>query len=196
MPDFVGGDPESNASECPAVFVDPETGDFLSGVGPSPTRRSSPLCDHLDVVRAAVVRGVRIRRARVVSEPLSDYLRWEHACTDVNVSAGGTSAGCPVPRLPTCCFPAPTARCSTTGWCGGTSSAAMARTRVTTPSAQIPAPFATSWRRSRWHGTGRHRTRSTRPIRTRTADRRVAGWSAGGGIPATLAACRASRRGH
>ena len=29
MPDFVGGDPESNASECPAVFVDPETGDFL-----------------------------------------------------------------------------------------------------------------------------------------------------------------------
>ena len=26
MPDFVGGDPESNASECPAVFVD---GDFL-----------------------------------------------------------------------------------------------------------------------------------------------------------------------
>ena len=29
VPDFVGGDPESNASECPAVFVDPETGDFL-----------------------------------------------------------------------------------------------------------------------------------------------------------------------
>jgi len=29
VPDFVGGDPESNASECPAAFVDPETGDFL-----------------------------------------------------------------------------------------------------------------------------------------------------------------------
>ena len=29
MPDFIGGDPESNASECPAVFVIPETGDFV-----------------------------------------------------------------------------------------------------------------------------------------------------------------------
>jgi hypothetical protein len=36
--------------------------------------------DHLDVVRAAVARGVAIRRIRVVSEPLSDYLLWEHAC--------------------------------------------------------------------------------------------------------------------
>ena len=32
--------------------------------------------------------AVMIRRVRVVSEPLSDYLRWEHACTDVNISAG------------------------------------------------------------------------------------------------------------
>ena len=29
MADFIGGDPESNSSECPAVFVDPDTGDFL-----------------------------------------------------------------------------------------------------------------------------------------------------------------------
>ena len=29
-----------------------------------------------------------IRRVRVVSEPLSDYLRWEHACTTVNIEAG------------------------------------------------------------------------------------------------------------
>jgi hypothetical protein len=29
VPDFIGGDPTSNASECPAVFVDAETGDFL-----------------------------------------------------------------------------------------------------------------------------------------------------------------------
>src|SRR6266700_8019627 len=44
--------------------------------------------DHLDVVRAAVARGVTIRRVRVVSEPLSDYMRWEHACTEVNISIG------------------------------------------------------------------------------------------------------------
>ena len=24
----------------------------------------------------------------MVSEPLSDYLRWEHACTEVNITAG------------------------------------------------------------------------------------------------------------
>ena len=43
--------------------------------------------DHLDVVRAAVARGVMIRRVRVISEPLSDYLLWGHACTDVNPSS-------------------------------------------------------------------------------------------------------------
>jgi hypothetical protein len=41
-----------------------------------------------DMVRAAVARGVRIRRVRIVSEPVSEYIRWEHACTDVNVQAG------------------------------------------------------------------------------------------------------------
>ena len=44
--------------------------------------------DHLDVVRAPVARGVTIRRVRVISEPLSEYLRWEHACTGVNIEAG------------------------------------------------------------------------------------------------------------
>ena len=44
--------------------------------------------DHLDVIRAAVARGVTVRRVRVVSEPLSEYLRWEHACTDVNIKVG------------------------------------------------------------------------------------------------------------
>ena len=40
------------------------------------------------MVRAAAARGVRIRWVRVVSEPLPEYLRWEHARTGVNVSAG------------------------------------------------------------------------------------------------------------
>ncbi len=44
--------------------------------------------EHLDRMRAATARGVTIRRVRVVSEPLSDYLRWEHACTKVNTEAG------------------------------------------------------------------------------------------------------------
>ena len=38
--------------------------------------------DHLGVVRAAVARGVRIRRVRVVSGPLPEYPRWERAVRD------------------------------------------------------------------------------------------------------------------
>jgi len=41
------------------------------------------------LVREHNARGVRFRRARVVSEPLADYLRFEHAITsEVNISAG------------------------------------------------------------------------------------------------------------
>ncbi|MFI6816108.1 DUF6879 family protein [Nonomuraea sp. NPDC050328] len=36
----------------------------------------------------ATSRGVRVRRARIVSEPVSDYIRFEHGCTVPNVRAG------------------------------------------------------------------------------------------------------------
>ncbi|MFZ4301000.1 DUF6879 family protein [Streptomyces cinereoruber] len=36
----------------------------------------------------AVARGVVVRRARIVSEPVSDYIRWEHYATRANVIAG------------------------------------------------------------------------------------------------------------
>jgi hypothetical protein len=36
----------------------------------------------------AVARGVVIRRARIVSEPVSEYIRWEHYVTIANVTAG------------------------------------------------------------------------------------------------------------
>ena len=113
-----------------------------------------------------------IRRVRVVSEPLSEYLRWEHACTEVNVSVGEDVRWPPRTKAADLLLRAPTAGCSTTGGrAGGTYRAAMARTRVTTPSAQIPTPSAISWRRSRLHGTGEHRTRSSRPISKRSARR-------------------------
>ncbi|MEU9149229.1 DUF6879 family protein [Streptomyces sp. NPDC048417] len=41
-----------------------------------------------DLIRRTVARGVTVRRARIVSEPVSDYIRYEHAGTSVNVSAG------------------------------------------------------------------------------------------------------------
>jgi hypothetical protein len=44
---------------------------------------------YTEVVLPAVRRGVIVRRARIVSEPVSDYVRWEHWLTDpVNVTAG------------------------------------------------------------------------------------------------------------
>ncbi|GGN59902.1 hypothetical protein GCM10011579_024500 [Streptomyces albiflavescens] len=40
------------------------------------------------LVSRAVARGVTVRRARIVSEPVSDYIRYEHASTTVNLHAG------------------------------------------------------------------------------------------------------------
>jgi Family of unknown function (DUF6879) len=40
------------------------------------------------IVVAARSRGVIIRRARIVSEPVSEYIRWEHEITSANVEAG------------------------------------------------------------------------------------------------------------
>lgn len=36
----------------------------------------------------AVARGVTVRRARVVSEPVTEYIRWEHYQTRANLEAG------------------------------------------------------------------------------------------------------------
>lgn len=41
-----------------------------------------------DAVRDAVDRGVTVRRARIVSEPISDYVRYEYDCTFTNIAAG------------------------------------------------------------------------------------------------------------
>jgi uncharacterized protein DUF6879 len=175
--DFVGADPNSKDLECPAVFVDPETGDFYQqgklvtdplilaklaahvplgadeAVVWQPKRLAPTLAEAatgsydkgrvghgklalVDLIRAAkysVVHleqrdeytaepaflewksagktappeamreqmsdwmhfvagitgnGVAMRRARIVSEPLSDYIEWEHALTKYNIEAG------------------------------------------------------------------------------------------------------------
>lgn len=42
-----------------------------------------------ELVRETVARGVTLRRARIVSEPVTDYIRWEHSLTTRhNVAAG------------------------------------------------------------------------------------------------------------
>lgn len=41
-----------------------------------------------DLIAASVARGVEVRRARIVSEPVTDYIRYEHSGTFRNVAAG------------------------------------------------------------------------------------------------------------
>ena len=64
---------------------DPQFLDWLAG-RPVP---QPALPEWHALVRAQVARGVRFRRARVVSEPLAPYIRFEHHITDAtNVAAG------------------------------------------------------------------------------------------------------------
>ncbi|MFI7273094.1 DUF6879 family protein [Streptomyces sp. NPDC049879] len=46
------------------------------------------LGDWLALVRRTVGRGVDVRRARIVSQPVSEYIRYEHALTPLNLEAG------------------------------------------------------------------------------------------------------------
>ncbi|WP_052398056.1 DUF6879 family protein [Streptomyces sp. NRRL F-5123] len=42
----------------------------------------------LDLISEVTAAGVAVRRVRIISEPASDYIRWEHSLTDANVDAG------------------------------------------------------------------------------------------------------------
>jgi hypothetical protein len=59
-----------------------------------------------ELVRAHVARGVRFRRARIVSEPVSDYIRFEHEATaGLNVAAGEEVRWLPRRRASDLCLP-------------------------------------------------------------------------------------------
>ncbi|MGW3442160.1 DUF6879 family protein [Streptomyces sp. NPDC001076] len=71
--------------------VDYETGPFAewrAGHRLDPADRGSWWRPWLDLVQETVARGVVIRRARIVSEPVSEYTRYLHDTTFTNVSAG------------------------------------------------------------------------------------------------------------
>ncbi|WJV46937.1 DUF6879 family protein [Streptomyces flavofungini] len=52
----------------------------------------------VDMISGAVARGVVVRRARIVSEPVTDYIRYEHAGAVVNAAAGEQVRWLPRPR--------------------------------------------------------------------------------------------------
>ncbi|MQA17682.1 MAG: hypothetical protein GEV09_27485 [Pseudonocardiaceae bacterium] len=68
---------------------DPVYADWLLGKRIDPDNLPDAYLTWRDIVGEARRRGVDVRRARIVGEPLSKYIRFEHEITDVvNVAAG------------------------------------------------------------------------------------------------------------
>ncbi|MFE4482210.1 MULTISPECIES: DUF6879 family protein [Streptomycetaceae] len=67
---------------------DPEFIAWQQGKRLDPADRESWWRSWLDVVAEATGRGVAMRRLRVVSEPVTDYIRYEYDVTFPNVAAG------------------------------------------------------------------------------------------------------------
>ncbi|NEB73899.1 hypothetical protein G3I40_01390 [Streptomyces sp. SID14478] len=71
--------------------VDKEKGpfaDWKQGIRLDPQARDEWWRPWLSLIQEAVARGVVVRRARIVSEPVSEYIRYEHSGTFTNVAAG------------------------------------------------------------------------------------------------------------
>ena len=116
----------------------------------------------LDIVVAARSRGIIIRRARIVSEPVSEYIRFEYDITFTNVEAGEESGGCPGAAHRISCCPVTTSGCSTTDWCCGTTSQARARSPRKAGRLPRTRPWSRCARRhSSRYGSGRYRTETT-----------------------------------
>lgn len=67
---------------------DPRFIAWQSGVRADPAHEDPQARPWLDLVRETAGRGVDVRRARIVSEPVSDYIRFEHHLTAGNIAAG------------------------------------------------------------------------------------------------------------
>ncbi|MFF2143175.1 DUF6879 family protein [Kitasatospora sp. NPDC058190] len=67
---------------------DPALRAWRAGHRLDPDDRASWWRPWLGVIAATVARGVEIRRARIVSEPVSEYIRYEYDVTFPNVRAG------------------------------------------------------------------------------------------------------------
>src|SRR4051812_23193263 len=66
--------------------ADPEFANWRSGQGIEPSERFR---SWFDLIVATVARGIQVRRARIVSEPVTDYIRFEYELTaGLNIAAG------------------------------------------------------------------------------------------------------------
>jgi hypothetical protein len=76
-----------------------EDGPFQHWLAGHPTDTSF-LTPWLHLVQRATARGMAIRRVRIVTEPVSAYIRWEHEITPLNEQAGETIRWLPRHLLP------------------------------------------------------------------------------------------------
>ncbi|WP_308104546.1 DUF6879 family protein [Actinocorallia sp. API 0066] len=67
----------------------PSDPSFVAFQGGAPFDRSAREAAWLELIGGAVARGVEVRRARIVSEPVTDYIKFEYAVTEsMNLRAG------------------------------------------------------------------------------------------------------------
>ncbi|MGW0826989.1 DUF6879 family protein [Streptomyces sp. NPDC002845] len=67
---------------------DPRFVAWQNGVRDDPAESDPERRPWLRLVADLVAQGVEVRRARIMSEPVSDYIRFEHHLTGSNVEAG------------------------------------------------------------------------------------------------------------
>ncbi len=87
----------------------PSDPDFQSWLAGTPISSLIGSADHQwwsSLVQAHVARGVEFRRARIVSEPLADFIRYEHESTALlNIAAGEQVRWLPRRRASGLCLP-------------------------------------------------------------------------------------------
>ncbi|MFJ2478437.1 DUF6879 family protein [Streptomyces sp. NPDC087659] len=88
-----------------AVGEEREVYDAFLRDGSVPADDSAYWSGWLPLVERTVARGVTVRRARIVSEPVTDYIRFEHAITDANLRAGEQVRWLPRRRASTLALP-------------------------------------------------------------------------------------------
>ncbi|TDD79656.1 hypothetical protein E1293_22785 [Actinomadura darangshiensis] len=69
-------------------IYEPDSPDYTNWLEGGPATGEDDWAAWCDLIGSATQRGVKVRRARIVSEPVSDYIRWEHAITEMNLKAG------------------------------------------------------------------------------------------------------------
>lgn len=93
FPELLGGAAKSavHLEMRDSYAVDYESEPFKkwrTGFRHNPKDRQSWWRPWLDLIEETVGRGVVVRRARIVSEPVSEYIHYEHSGTFTNIAAG------------------------------------------------------------------------------------------------------------